>query len=126
MSCAPKRTVRRFFLPYLAVVPADVDETTKKEIKDKFMAYDRTLLAADPRHREAKKFGGPGARAKYQKVSRSWSRMGRPVRELGATLCARISDLYGRNHSAPRCPSAAVVPLIGGPLAALADTERRL
>ena len=44
-----------------------VDEQSKKEIKDTLLAYDRTLLAADPRHREAKKFGGPGARGKYQK-----------------------------------------------------------
>lgn len=34
------------------------------------MAYDRSLLAADPRHRESKKFGGPGARARYQKSYR--------------------------------------------------------
>jgi len=47
-----------------------IDESTKKEIKDRFMAYDRTLLAADPRHRESKKFGGPGARARYQKSYR--------------------------------------------------------
>ena len=33
------------------------------------MAYDRTLLVADPRRCEPKKFGGPGARARYQKVT---------------------------------------------------------
>ncbi|KAJ1927778.1 40S ribosomal protein S16 [Tieghemiomyces parasiticus] len=47
-----------------------VDEVTKKEIKDTVAAYDRTLLVADPRRMEAKKFGGPGARARVQKSYR--------------------------------------------------------
>jgi small subunit ribosomal protein S16e len=46
-----------------------VDEASKKEIKDILLGYDRTLLVADPRHREAKKFGGH-ARGKYQKSYR--------------------------------------------------------
>lgn len=46
-----------------------MDEATKKEVKDILLAYDRTLLVADPRHREPKKFGG-NARAKYQKSYR--------------------------------------------------------
>jgi hypothetical protein len=37
-----------------------VDEASKKEIKDLLVAYDRTLLVADPRRCEPKKFGGPG------------------------------------------------------------------
>ena len=49
---------------------ADVDEASKKEVKDILLAYDRTLLVADPRHRESKKFGGPGARGKVQKSYR--------------------------------------------------------
>ena len=36
-----------------------VDEASKKEIKDILMAYDRTLLVADPRRCESKKFGKP-------------------------------------------------------------------
>jgi len=44
-----------------------VDEATKKEIKDLLLSYDRTLLVADPRRCEPKKFGGRAARAKYQK-----------------------------------------------------------
>merc|ERR1712173_111164 len=32
--------------------------------------YDRSLLVADPRRNEPKKFGGPGARARYQKSYR--------------------------------------------------------
>jgi small subunit ribosomal protein S16e len=47
-----------------------VDENEKREIKNAFMAYDRTLLVADPRRCEPKKFGGPGARARYQKSYR--------------------------------------------------------
>lgn len=49
---------------------ADVDEASKKEIKDILTQYDRTLLVADPRRCEPKKFGGPGARARYQKSYR--------------------------------------------------------
>ena len=47
-----------------------VDEASKKEIKDILTSYDRTLLVADPRRCEPKKFGGPGARARYQKSYR--------------------------------------------------------
>jgi hypothetical protein len=49
-----------------------VDEATKKEIKDILLSYDRTLLVADPRRCEPKKFGGRAARAKYQKSCASW------------------------------------------------------
>ncbi|CAG5108552.1 Similar to RpS16: 40S ribosomal protein S16 (Drosophila melanogaster) [Cotesia congregata] len=48
----------------------DVDEASKKEIKEVLIQYDRTLLVADPRRCEPKKFGGPGARARYQKSYR--------------------------------------------------------
>ena len=47
-----------------------VDEATKKEIKDLLLEYDRTLLVADPRRCEPKKFGGRGARARFQKSYR--------------------------------------------------------
>ncbi|KAI8908038.1 ribosomal protein S5 domain 2-type protein [Gorgonomyces haynaldii] len=47
-----------------------VDEASKQEIKDILVRYDRTLLVADPRRCEPKKFGGPGARARYQKSYR--------------------------------------------------------
>ncbi|PAV64856.1 hypothetical protein WR25_20047 [Diploscapter pachys] len=47
-----------------------VDEQSKKELKEQFIAYDKSLLVADPRRCEAKKFGGPGARARYQKSYR--------------------------------------------------------
>jgi len=47
-----------------------VDEAQKKEIKEILVSYDRSLLVADPRRCEPKKFGGPGARARRQKSYR--------------------------------------------------------
>ena len=47
-----------------------IDESSKNEIKEILLAYDRTLLVADPRRCEPKKFGGPSARARYQKSYR--------------------------------------------------------
>jgi small subunit ribosomal protein S16e len=47
-----------------------VDEQKKRELKDILLQYDRTLLVADPRRAEPKKFGGKGARARYQKSFR--------------------------------------------------------
>jgi small subunit ribosomal protein S16e len=47
-----------------------VDEAAKKEIKEVLLTYDRSLLVADPRRCEPKKFGGPAARARYQKSYR--------------------------------------------------------
>merc|ERR1711983_142158 len=47
-----------------------VVEASKKEIKDLLTSYDRSLLVADPRRCEPKKFGGPGPRARYQKSYR--------------------------------------------------------
>jgi len=40
------------------------------QIKDVFLAYDRTLLVNDSRQKESKKPHGPGARARYQKSYR--------------------------------------------------------
>jgi hypothetical protein len=48
----------------------DVNESEKKEVKDILLSYDRTLLVADPRRREPKKFGGRSARARFQKSYR--------------------------------------------------------
>ncbi|MDI6847072.1 MAG: 30S ribosomal protein S9 [Candidatus Bathyarchaeia archaeon] len=47
-------------------------EWTKKSsrLRRIFTEYDRTLLAGDPRRKEPKKFGGPGARARDQKSYR--------------------------------------------------------
>ncbi|KIK28411.1 hypothetical protein PISMIDRAFT_673386 [Pisolithus microcarpus 441] len=47
-----------------------VDAYSAMELKKKLTAYDRTLLIADPRRMEPKKFGGHGARARRQKSYR--------------------------------------------------------
>ena len=47
-----------------------VDEEQKAEIRKTYLSYDRNLLVADQRRREPKKYGGPGARARYQKSYR--------------------------------------------------------
>ena len=47
-----------------------IDEATKKEVKDILMAYDRSLIVADPRRCEPKKFGGRSARSRFQKSYR--------------------------------------------------------
>lgn len=44
-----------------------IDAYSSLELKKKLVAYDRTLLIADPRRMEPKKFGGGGARARRQK-----------------------------------------------------------
>ena len=43
-----------------------VDEASKTSIKKALIEYDRTLLVADPRRMEPKKFGGQGARVRRQ------------------------------------------------------------
>lgn len=47
-----------------------VDEQSKNELKKAFVSYDRTLLIADSRQPEPKKFGGRGARSRFQKSYR--------------------------------------------------------
>merc|ERR1711964_894525 len=47
-----------------------VDEQSKEDIMNLFIQYDRMLLVADPRRCEPKKFGGPSARARFQKSYR--------------------------------------------------------
>eukprot|EP01112_Ceratiomyxa_fruticulosa_P006919 TRINITY_DN1785_c0_g1_i1.p1 TRINITY_DN1785_c0_g1~~TRINITY_DN1785_c0_g1_i1.p1 ORF type:complete len:166 (+),score=38.00 TRINITY_DN1785_c0_g1_i1:242-739(+) len=47
-----------------------VDEASKREIKESLLSYDRSLLVADPRRAEPKKFGGRGARSRFQKSYR--------------------------------------------------------
>ncbi|THX25018.1 ribosomal protein S9 [Aureobasidium pullulans] len=47
-----------------------VDEHSKNQLKQALVAYDRTLLVADNRRCEPKKFGGKGARSRFQKSYR--------------------------------------------------------
>jgi len=44
--------------------------TRSAHLQSLYTEYDRTLVAGDPRRREPKKFGGPGARARDQKSYR--------------------------------------------------------
>lgn len=44
-----------------------IDAWAALDLKKKLVTYDRTLLIADPRRMEPKKFGGGGARARRQK-----------------------------------------------------------
>ena len=46
------------------------DEQSKIELKDLLLQYDKNLLVSDPRRCEPKKFGGHGARARFQKSYR--------------------------------------------------------
>jgi small subunit ribosomal protein S16e len=47
-----------------------VDEHSKNTLKTALVQYDRTLLVADNRRAEPKKFGGKGARSRFQKSYR--------------------------------------------------------
>ncbi|KAI0127806.1 ribosomal protein S9/S16, partial [Xylariales sp. AK1849] len=47
-----------------------VDEHSKNQLKTALAQFDRTLLVADNRRCEPKKFGGPGARSRFQKSYR--------------------------------------------------------
>lgn len=53
-----------------SIARALVRWTKSKRVKTILTAYDRTMLAGDPRRKEPKKFGGPGARARDQKSYR--------------------------------------------------------
>ncbi len=53
-----------------AIAKGLVKWTADEKIKNLFLEYDRNLLISDARQKEPKKFGGPGARAKYQKSYR--------------------------------------------------------
>jgi len=53
-----------------AVARGIVKWTNDTIVRDNFANYDRSLLVSDSRQKESKNFGGPGARAKYQKSYR--------------------------------------------------------
>lgn len=46
------------------------DEQAKRELKEVLLQYDKNLLVSDPRRCEPKKFGGKGARSRFQKSYR--------------------------------------------------------
>lgn len=74
-KCAFPSPLRYFSLhtPFFVYFDPDrlvVDEKEKRELKQALLSFDRSLLVADPRRCEPKKFGGRGARARYQKSYR--------------------------------------------------------
>jgi small subunit ribosomal protein S9 len=54
----------------MGVAQGMVKFSKSKRLRAKYHDYDRTMLAGDARRKEAKKFGGPGARRKKQKSYR--------------------------------------------------------
>ena len=54
----------------MAIARALTKWFNRATIKNTLQDYDRTMLTGDPRRKEAKKFGGPGARRKTQKSYR--------------------------------------------------------
>ena len=53
-----------------AIARGLVEFTNDAELRDAYMSFDRSLLVNDVRQSEPKKWGGPGARARYQKSYR--------------------------------------------------------
>jgi small subunit ribosomal protein S9 len=53
-----------------AIARGIVQHAGDAELRDAYMEFDRSLLVNDVRQRESKKWGGPGARARYQKSYR--------------------------------------------------------
>ncbi len=53
-----------------AIARGIVQHAKDAELRDAFMEFDRSLLVNDVRQSEPKKWGGPGARARYQKSYR--------------------------------------------------------
>lgn len=53
-----------------AIARGLVQHSNDAELRDAYMEFDRSLLVNDVRQSESKKWGGPGARARYQKSYR--------------------------------------------------------
>ncbi|PSP86921.1 30S ribosomal protein S9 [Halobacteriales archaeon QS_4_69_34] len=53
-----------------AIARGLVQHDNDAELRDAYMEFDRSLLVNDVRQSESKKWGGPGARARYQKSYR--------------------------------------------------------
>jgi small subunit ribosomal protein S9 len=54
----------------MAIAKGLLKWTKSTRLRTTLRDYDRTMIAGDPRRSEAKKFGGPGARARDQKSYR--------------------------------------------------------
>ena len=67
-----------------------VDEATKVHLREILVAYDRTLLVADPRRCEPKKFGGPGKASSNLKILK--------------LILKKVLVPDFRNHTVKLCP----------------------
>jgi len=54
----------------IAIAKCLLNWTKSARLRTTFIDYDRTMIASDPRRKEAKKFGGPSARTRDQKSYR--------------------------------------------------------
>jgi small subunit ribosomal protein S9 len=54
----------------IAIAKSLLNWTKSTRLRRTLIDYDRTMVAGDPRRKEPKKFGGPGARARDQKSYR--------------------------------------------------------
>ena len=54
----------------MAIAKGLLKWTKSTRLRTTLRDYDRTMIASDPRRKEPKKFGGPGARARDQKSYR--------------------------------------------------------
>lgn len=54
----------------MAIANALLKWTKNPKLQSILVEYDRTMVVGDPRRKEPKKFGGPGARARVQKSYR--------------------------------------------------------
>lgn len=54
----------------MAIARAYLDQGRGASLRERMTAYNKYLLAGDPRQTEPKKFGGPGARRRRQKSYR--------------------------------------------------------
>ena len=70
-SCSQIQAIRQAIAKaIIAFYQKYYDEQDKRELKELLIQYDKLLLVADPRRCEPKKFGGKGARARFQKSYR--------------------------------------------------------
>jgi len=53
----------------MALAKALVKWTKSSHLKTELLKYDRTMIAGDPRRKEPRKFGGPGARARHAELN---------------------------------------------------------
>ena len=54
----------------IAISRALLAWTDSQKLKEQYTEYDRHMIVGDPRRRESKNYGGPGARSKYTKSYR--------------------------------------------------------